>query len=422
MQRDPPPRIAAPGFGEPPPTAGLLPLWRDLLRPVRGETLEAAICQRYGFADIEITSTGTAALAIAFAAVKAQRPGRTVVIVPGYTCPLVVHAAASVGLTAIACDTVSGGFDLDLAHLRQLIDAPSPAGSDTEPLAIVPTHYGGLLTDVETVRRTASGIPLVEDAAQAFGATANGRSVGLSGDIGVFSFGAGKGFTIYEGGALVARDTATMTALRNTAEHMTTSAPLGEIGRAIMLAGYHAAYNPVGLRWIFGRPKRKALARGDEIEAAGDRFDPLVPVTRVSAWRKRVGRAAFDRLDDHIAASRARFERIAARLGAIPGLRVHLSAPGQRPTCTSLFVTLPEHPDRDNLIHALWRARLGVTRMFSRALPDYPDLAPHLLPSETPNARKLAAGTIAVTTSALLSPAAEDAIVAALAEYSRLAV
>ena len=37
-------------------------------------------------------------------------------------------------------DTVKGGLDLDLDHLGQL------AGEDT--LAVVPTHYGGALTDV----------------------------------------------------------------------------------------------------------------------------------------------------------------------------------------------------------------------------------------------------------------------------------
>lgn len=413
MRHDAPPRISAPGWGEVPPTAGLPPRWRDLFARSGRGTLESDICRRFGFTDIEIVASGTAALRIAFTTLAQRHPGRDVVIVPGYTCPLVVLAAAAAGLKAIACDTVPGGFDLDTAHLRRLIDQHT--------LAIVPTHFGGVLTDVEAIRRAAPGIAIVEDAAQAFGATWNGASVGLAGDIGVFSFGAGKGFTLYEGGALVGREPAMMAALRRTAAELTSPDPLGELGRAVMLAAYHAGYAPLGLRLVYGSPKRKALARDDEIEAAGDRFPPEVEITRVGAFRKRVGCNALGRLDTHLATSRARFDSIATRLAALPGLTVHHPPPNARPSATSLFVTLAEHPERDLLIRALWRSRLGVAKMFCRALPDYPDMQPLLIPSDTPNARALAAGTITISTSALSSRAAENLIVATLEEFGRSA-
>ena len=413
MRNDAPPRIAAPALGEAPPTAGLPPRWRDLLWPGRGPTFEAAICKRFGFDDIEIVSTATAGLLIAFTYLKEQSLARDVVIVPGYTCPLVVLAVAAAGLKAVACDTLPGRFDLDPTHLARLVDERT--------LAIVPTHYGGVLTDVEAVRRAAPGVPVVEDAAQAFGATSHGRNVGLTGDIGVFSFTAGKGLTIYLGGALVARDAATMAGLKRTAARLTRSAPLGEFGRLLLLAGYHAAYNPWGLRLFYGAGKRRACVRGDDIAAAGDRFSPDIEVTRVSAWRKRVGRAALPRLDAHLEGCRARFDKLAARLECIPGFVVHTPPPHARPSATSLFLTLQPHPERDALIQALWRSRLGVGKMFSRAIGDYPDIAPLLQPSETPNARALAAHTITLTTSELSSAAAEDAIVATLEGFARSA-
>ena len=138
---------------------------------------------------------------------------------------------------------------------------------DARTLAVVPTHYGGALTDIGRVRAVAAAISrdiaIVEDAAQAFGATWQGTSVGLAGDIGVFSFGAGKGFTIYEGGGLVARDARTMQGLRQVAAEMSSGSVLGEAWRASLLAGYHAFYNPMGLRFVFGAQKRFWLARGD---------------------------------------------------------------------------------------------------------------------------------------------------------------
>ena len=411
MTKDPAPRIAGPGWGEAPPTAGLLPHWCDLIFPSRPDTLETAICRRFDLRDIEIVSTGTAGLLIAFLHLGEKHPGRDVVIVPAYTCPLVAIAAHAAGLRTLACDTAPTSLDLDLGHLARLV---SP-----ETLAVVPTHYGGWLADVEAVRRTCPGVAIVEDAAQAFGATWNGHNTGMAGDIGIFSFGAGKGFTIYEGGALVARERDTMEGLRATAARLTTPDKLGELGRALMLAGYHAAFNPVGLRLVYGAPKRRALARDDEIGATGDRFPLHVDVTRVGAFRRRAGRAALDRLDAHLMASRARFDAIADRLAQVPGLTVHRPPPHTQPSATSLFVTLAEHPERDLVIRALWRSRLGVSRMFSRALTDFPDMKPLLIPSATPNAKALSAGTITITTSTLLSDSAETVIVETLREFAR---
>jgi len=398
------------GLGEVAPTAGLAPRWMDVLAPGGGPTLEQAICEQMRLPDIEIVSTGTAGLLIAFTYLKRRYPDRRTVIVPGYTCPLVVIAAVAAGLEAVACDTVAGGFDLDAGHLARLVDART--------LAIVPTHYGGALTDIGKVRAVAAAgganVAIVEDAAQAFGATWRGASVGLAGDIGVFSFGAGKGFTVYEGGALVARDGAIMAGLRQVAAGMRSRSALGEAWRCAALVGYHALYNPPGLRVVYGAAKRFWLARGDEVRAAGDKFAMSIAVDDVGAWRKRVGRAALDRLPAHLARSRARFDRLARRLAAIPGVEVHTPVPDTMPTATFVFVTLPATSRGHTTMQSLWRSRLGVAKMFSRAIGDYPDLASLLHRSETPNARALAATTLTLTTDDSLSPAAEEVIVSTL--------
>jgi perosamine synthetase len=412
---DPAPRLTETSFGEIPPTAGLLPRWCDLLAVSGGKSFEQSLCEQIGLDDIEIVSTGTAALQIAFTALKTMSPARDTVIVPGYTCPLVVLAASAAGLKVIACDTAPGSFDFDHAHLARLADAAT--------LAVVPTHLGGVLLDAAAARSTARasspGIAIVEDAAQALGARWGGRSAGLAGDIGVFSLGASKGLTLYRGGALVTRDAATMAQVRATAQRLAKPSMLGELGMCLMLAGYHAAYNPPSLRLVYGWPKRRALARGDDIEAAGDDFTAAETIGRVGAWRKRVGLAALKRLPQHLVTTRARFDALAARLSLIPGLIVHTPAPAAEPSATALFVTLPAHPERELLIRTLWRSRLGVARMFSRAILDYPGITPLMLPGELPNARALAAGTISLSTSPLSSPAAEDIIIATLEGFAR---
>ena len=398
------------GVGEVAPTAGLAPRWRDLVVPRRGPTLEQAVCEQLGLPGIEIVGTGTAGLLIAFTYLKRRSPHRRTVIVPGYTCPLVVLAAAAAGLQTVACDTVAGGFDLDAGQLARLVD--------DETLAVVPTHYGGALTDIARVRNVVTArspeVAIIEDAAQAFGATWRGRSVGLAGDIAVFSFGAGKGFTIYEGGALVAGDAGVMAGLRQVATELSSVSALGEAWRASLLVGYHAVYNPLGLRVVYGASKRFWLARGDDVRAAGDKFAVSIAINRVGEWRKRVGRAALARLPAHLARSRARFAQLAERAAAIQGIKVHLPVTGTVPTATFLFVTLPASARSQTTIERLWRSRLGVAKLFSRAIGDYPDMAPLLRPSETPNARALAATTITLSTSDALSRTAETAIISAL--------
>lgn len=393
--------------GEAAPTAGLSPHWRDLFALAGGSHFEEALCAALGLPDVEITNTGTAALRIAFTWLKRQSPGRTRVIVPGYTCPLVVIAAHVAGLECIACDVVPGGFDLDLRHLAALIDERT--------LAVVPTHYGGALTDVRKVlANIPAGVAVIEDAAQAVGATWAGASVGLAGDIGVFSFGAGKGLTLFEGGGLVARDASVMVGLRETASSLKRSSVLAEMKSVLSLLGYHAAYNPLGLALAYGLPKRYWLARGDDIAAAGDKFAISVPVHPVGVWRKRVGRAALTRLPAHISAARRRFDELATLLADIPEVRIHRPQPEAAPSATFLFVTLPDAPQWRQIQRVLWRSNLGVAKLFTRAVGDYPDLQSMLQRSDTPRARALAATTITLTTDCSLSNAGTAAIVAAL--------
>jgi perosamine synthetase len=396
------------GFGEVAPTAGLAPRLRDLVTgPAPADALEAAICTLFALPDIEFVSTGTAALRVAFLALKRRRPQRTTVIVPGYTCPLVVIAAHAAGLSCIACDTVSGGFDLDLGHLARLVDART--------LCVVPTHFGGILADVAAVRAALpADVAVVEDAAQAFGATWAGVSTGLAGDIGIYSFGAGKGFTLYEGGAVTARDPALMQAMREVLAEVGRPSATTEFMSCVGLVGYHAFYTPGGLALVYGAPKRRALAAGDDIAAAGDAFDLEIDVRPVGRWRKAVGLAALQRMPAHIQASQRRFDELAQTLDRVPQLKVHRPPAHARPLCTYVFATLPDSPRTRETIAQLWRSRLGVAKLFSRAIGDYPYLQPLLHPSETPRARALAATTFTVSTHSGLSSQGETAIVAAL--------
>jgi perosamine synthetase len=95
-------------------------------------------------------------------------------------------------------------------------------------------------------------------------------------------------------------------------------------------------------------------------------------------------------------------------------VRVHVPVSGAAPSATFVFLTLPATPGSEAVIQSLWGSRLGVAKMFSRAIGDYPDLMPLMQRGETPNARAIAATTITLTTDSALSPADEAAILQAL--------
>jgi dTDP-4-amino-4,6-dideoxygalactose transaminase len=76
--------------------------------------------------------------------------------------------------------------------------------------AIVPVHIGGLPSDLDGVLDVANrhGIPVLEDACQAWGAAWKGRPVGAIGAMGAFSFQASKNLNAGEGGMVVTDDAA----------------------------------------------------------------------------------------------------------------------------------------------------------------------------------------------------------------------
>jgi len=97
----------------------------------------------------------------------------------------------------------------DLAHGGARADRwlpPVLRGAQAGPLkAVLPVHAFGQPADMDTVLAAcgARGIPVIEDACEAIGATYNGRQAGTLGTSGVFAFYPNKQMTAGEGGLLV---------------------------------------------------------------------------------------------------------------------------------------------------------------------------------------------------------------------------
>ena len=144
-------------------------------------------------------SSGTAAIYLALTLLNAK--GETVAY-PAYTCTAVRNAIAHSGGLEEVVDSDRVTPNISLEALNRL----------RPKFAVVP-HMYGLPVDISSID---SSIIVIEDCAQALGAKLNGRSVGLHGRVGIFSFYASKIMTAGgSGGMVVSLDKALIDAIKD---------------------------------------------------------------------------------------------------------------------------------------------------------------------------------------------------------------
>jgi len=143
---------------------------------------------------------GTSALEVALRAMGIV-PGDEV-IVPAFTFIATASAVLLAGAMPIFVDIHPATFHLDPAAVEAAITPRTRA--------IVPVHMGGCPADMDALLAVARGhgLQVLEDAAQAHGASWHGHRVGALGDAGTFSFQGSKNLNSGEGGAIVTNDDA----------------------------------------------------------------------------------------------------------------------------------------------------------------------------------------------------------------------
>jgi dTDP-4-amino-4,6-dideoxygalactose transaminase len=227
----------------------------------------------------------------------------------------------------------------------------------------------------------------------------NGRSVGLAGDIGFFSLAAGKGLTTYEGGLLFSRRPGLHDALAANAAAVLRPRRLLGLRRALELLGYTLFYTPSRLWHVYGRHLHRFLEAGDELAAVGDSFTQEdIPLHSLGSLRLRVAANALERLPGFLEQGRC---RAAGRLALLRGLDGVFPLT-DRTGCTGVWpffmLILPDKAARDRALQRLWRAGVGVSKLFVRALPDYAFPASLVdTPGDCPQARHLADRMLTVT-------------------------
>jgi dTDP-4-amino-4,6-dideoxygalactose transaminase len=149
-------------------------------------------------------SSGTAALHLALRWLNLQ-PGDEVICssltFSASVNPILYERATPV---FIDCDEVS--WNMAPALLAEAVEDRIKAGK--KPKAVILVHLYGQSADIDPIAATCAkhGIPLIEDAAEALGATYKGRAPGSFGLCGFHSFNGNKIITTSGGGMLVSND------------------------------------------------------------------------------------------------------------------------------------------------------------------------------------------------------------------------
>jgi len=139
----------------------------------------------------------TCRMAIYSAVKSVIEPGQRVIMSP-YTIVDVVNMVICAGGEPVFADTAPNTCNADEGEIERLLQETDNVG------AVLVTHFYGLMCDVPRVKKACDshGVPLIEDAAQAFGAHIDGQKAGTIGDIGCFSFGMYKIVNAFFGGML----------------------------------------------------------------------------------------------------------------------------------------------------------------------------------------------------------------------------
>jgi len=125
-----------------------------------------------------------------------------------HTAVATVAAIELTGATPVLVDVDAGTYTLDPQKLKDSIVAVTAEGKLT-PKAVVGVHLYGHPFDIPAISSICRehGLFLVEDCAQAHGATFEGRHVGTFGDAGTFSFYPTKNLPAFgDGGGVIFRD------------------------------------------------------------------------------------------------------------------------------------------------------------------------------------------------------------------------
>jgi perosamine synthetase len=156
------------------------------------QEFEKKMAQFIGKKEAAAVSSGSAALHLALLALGVEAK-KDEVIIPSFVCSAVLNAVYYAGATPVIVDIEPLSFNISVDAVKGAITRKTKA--------IIVPHMFGCPSEMDKLSELS--IPIIEDCAQAIGATFKGQKVGSFGPLSVFSFYTTKVLTTGEGGMVV---------------------------------------------------------------------------------------------------------------------------------------------------------------------------------------------------------------------------
>jgi dTDP-4-amino-4,6-dideoxygalactose transaminase len=180
--------------------------------------LEAKLAEFCGAKHVISCASGTDALLLVLMA-KNVGPGDAV-ICPSFTFCATAEVVALAGATPVFAEVDPHTFNLNADSTRKAVQTARNLG--LKPKAIIPVDLFGLAVDFDPILKVAAeeGLFVLDDAAQGFGATYKGKSVGTFGLATATSFFPAKPLGCYgDGGAIFTDDDALADTIKSLRVH-----------------------------------------------------------------------------------------------------------------------------------------------------------------------------------------------------------
>ncbi|WP_410647133.1 DegT/DnrJ/EryC1/StrS family aminotransferase [Amycolatopsis sp. cmx-4-54] len=314
-------------------------------------------------------NNGTTALVAAIQALD-LRPGDEVITSP-FTFVATLNAILEAGATVRFADIRRDDFAIDP-------DAVAAAITDRTKV-LMPVHLYGQTADMGKLAPLAAehGLQIIEDSAQAVGASFQGKQAGSFG-IGCFSLYATKNVTTAEGGVITTDDD-----------------KLADSLRVLRNQGMRARY---------------------QYEVAGHNY-------RMTDLHAAVGIPQLEKLDQLTAARQANAKRLTDGLAGTPGLDVPRALPGREHVWHQYTVLVGPHAflSRDELAAALTERGIGNGIYYPKIVFDYDcyrnnPLIPEAKVDDFPVAASVAAQALSLPVHPYLSESDLDTIIETVRE------
>ena len=240
------------------------------------DAFEQEFCEVVGASHAAAVSSGTAALHLALRLIGIQSGDE--VFCSTLTFIATANPITYLGAKPVFIDSDRTSWNMNPDLLRSVLDQRAKIGK--LPKAVVLVHLYGQSADIAPILEVCDrySIPLIEDAAEALGASYKERSPGTFGRIGIYSFNGNKIITTSGGGMLVSEDPEIVAKARFLATQARDPAP-------------HYQHSEIGYNY------------------------------RLSNVLAGIGRGQLRVLSERVAARRRNFEIYQQALGKLPGIK-----------------------------------------------------------------------------------------------------